>query len=238
MLVVGAGFIGCEFANDLREAGIEVDVVDLAPHPLVRFWPPSLAQVFEARMAAAGVRWHLGTRITTLRSDAEGVEATLVDGSVVRADLVLSALGLAPCTALAHAAGLRIGRGIAVDDRLATSAEGVYALGDCAEVDGMVRPFVMPILRCARALARTLAGTPAPVVFPPMPVALKTPACPAVFLPAAPGASGEWSQDDEETAVLRSGGGTPLGAALLGAAVARRDEWVRRLAAVVPVPSL
>jgi rubredoxin---NAD+ reductase len=237
VLVIGAGFIGCEFANDLRQAGVEVDVVDLAPHALARFWPPALARVFEAHLAAAGVCWHLGTRIINLRRLDAGVAATLGDGSVLQADLVLSALGLAPCTELARAAGLKVRRGVAVDEQLATSAPAIHAIGDCAEIEDRLWPFVMPILHCARALARTLTGTPTPVVFPPMPVVLKTPACPAVFLPAAPGTTGEWSIEDE-CAVLLGPDGAPAGVALLGAAVARRDEWVRRLGAPQPALSM
>lgn len=232
VIVVGAGFIGCEFANDLRSAGIDVDVVDLAPHPLARFWPPQLAQSFEQRLAAAGVRWHLGRRVAAVEEAAGEAVVTLDDGSALRGDLVLSALGLAPCTELARAAGLQVGRGIRVDARLATSAEGIYALGDCAEIEGQVWPFVMPILHSARALARTLTGTPTPVRFPPMPVTLKTPACPAVFLPAPTGAQGRWALHAPDTAVFEADDGTPRGVTLVGDAVKRREEWIKRLSVV------
>ncbi len=231
VLVLGAGFIGCEFACDLRQAGFEVELVDLAPRPLARFWPDALSARFVARLADAGIRWHLGVRIERLQREGDRVVAALSDGTLVHADLALSALGLAPCTELAREAGLRIGRGIAVDATLATSAPGVYALGDCAEIDGHLWPFVMPILHCARALARTLAGTPTPIAFPPMPIVLKTPACPAAFLPAPSGANGTWQLDGEDCAVLRDPSGEAIGVALLGAAVQRRDEWVRQLAA-------
>lgn len=229
VLVLGAGFIGCEFANDLRVAGYEVDVVDLAPHPLARFWPPALARVFEKRLAEAGIRWHLGTKVARLAREGMTSVVSLEIGTVLRADLVLSALGLIPCTDLASAAGLRVGRGIQVDATLCTSAPGVYALGDCAEIEGQVYPFVMPTLHSARALARTLTGEPTPVRFPPMPVTLKTPACPAVFLPAPAAAPGRWTIEDDESAVFESPEGAPLGVALLGAAVKRRDPWIQRI---------
>lgn len=231
VLVIGAGFIGCEFANDLRGAGYEVDVVDVAPHPLARFWPPALARVFETRMKEAGIRWFLGTRVERLARDGDTTHATLANGTVVTADLVVSALGLAPNIDLARAAGLRTGRGIQVDATLAASVRGVYAIGDCAEIDGQVFPFVMPTLHCARALAQTLTGTPTPVRFPPMPVTLKTPACPALFLPAPQGAAGAWRvEDGDHSAVFEAPDGTPLGVALLGDACKRRESWVQRLA--------
>lgn len=229
VVVLGAGFIGCEFANDLRGAGYDVDVVDLAPHPLARFWPPALARVFETRLATSGIRWHLGTKVVSIAGEPHAPVVTLADGTVLQADLVVSALGLVPCTDLARAAGLCVGRGIQVDATLATSAAGIFALGDCAEIDGQVYPFVMPTLHSARALARTLTGTPTPVRFPPMPVTLKTPACPAVFLPAPAAAVGRWSIEDEESAVFESPEGAPLGVALLGAAVKRRDQWIQRI---------
>lgn len=237
VLVVGAGFIGCEFANDLLGAGFEVTVVDMAPHPLARFWPPALARTFEARLQVAGVRWMLATRAERFARDGDATLAMLTNGQTLRADLVVSALGLVPVTDIAAAGGLRVGRGIAVDKHLATSADGVYALGDCAEIDGEIWPFVLPTLHSARALARTLTGSPTAVSFPPMPVTLKTPACPAVFLPAPTGAAGRWAQEDAESAVFESPGGAPLGVALLGDACKRRESWVQRLASAQLAPS-
>ena len=90
---------------------------------------------------------------------------------------------LRPRTSLAHEAGLAVNRGIVTNRLLATSAPNVHALGDCAEVDGHTLPYVMPIMQQARALAATLAGTPTPVLYPAMPVIVKTPACPTVVCP-------------------------------------------------------
>jgi rubredoxin-NAD+ reductase len=230
VLVVGAGFIGCEFGNDLLHAGHTVHILDLAPHALARFWPSPLAKVFEQRMADAGVRWHLGRHLAEAHVGSFGVHAVLDTGDAIEADIVLTARGLAPSLALAREAGLRTGRGIAVDEFLETSTQGIYAIGDCAEIHGQVLPFVMPIMHSARALAKTLSGDATAVAFPPMPVVLKTAACPAVFIPAAPGAQGEWDASGE-TAVLRAPDHSPLGVALLGAAVAQRDTWQKELVA-------
>ena len=94
---------------------------------------------------------------------------------------MLSAIGLRADTRLAGAAGLACERGIVVDACLQTSAPGIYALGDCAQYASAGQrtlPYVMPIMNAAKALAATLAGTPTPVVFPLMPVSVKTPALP------------------------------------------------------------
>src|SRR5690606_36441039 len=109
----------------------------------------------------------------------------------------LSAVGLRPRTALAATAGLATGRGIRVDRQLRTSAEHIYALGDCAEVDGLNLLYVMPLMACARALAKTLAGEPGEVRYGPMPVMVKTPACPLVVAVPPPGRSGTWEVSGE-----------------------------------------
>jgi rubredoxin-NAD+ reductase len=149
----------------------------------------------------------------------------LSDGRTLDADLVLSAVGLAPRVALARAAGLAVQRGIVVDRRLSTSVAHIHAIGDCAEVEGLNLPYVMPLMAQARALAATLAGTPTPLVYPVMPVTVKTPACPAVVCPPAPGAAGQWQVTQDEAgceAVFRDEAERTLGFALLGSATARK----------------
>jgi nitrite reductase (NADH) large subunit len=85
----------------------------------------------------------------------------LDSGHRVECALLVMAVGVRPATSLATAAGLRTGRGIVVDDRLATSAEGVYAVGECAEHRGACYGLVEPAYEQARTLARLLAGLPA-----------------------------------------------------------------------------
>jgi rubredoxin-NAD+ reductase len=121
-----------------------------------------------------------------------GVRLTLDDGSQFEAEVVLSAIGLRPRTALAAAAGLATNRGIVVNGWLQTNDDAIHAIGDCAEVDGQVLPFVMPLLQQIKALASTLTGQPTPVVYPVMPVNLKTPAHPLVMVTPAKGINGGW----------------------------------------------
>jgi rubredoxin-NAD+ reductase len=164
------------------------------------------------------------------------VRITLADGAVFDADVVLSAIGLKPRITLARAAGLKTNRGIVVGRSLETSAPDVYALGDCAEVEGLVLPFVMPIMHAARALAATLAGKPTPVSYPAMPVVVKTPACPTVVSPPPAGATGSWSitADDESVKALFLGaGGKLLGFALNGKATAERAALTQQLPPVL-----
>ncbi|MGO4326401.1 FAD-dependent oxidoreductase [Cupriavidus sp. 2TAF22] len=150
----------------------------------------------------------------------------------------MSAIGLAPRTALARAAGIDTGQGIRTDACCRTSAPDVYALGDCAEIEGKVQPYVLPITHAARALARTLCGEPTPVVFPVMPVSVKTPAVPAVVAAPPPG-SGDWLVEqaagpvDESLRALctDAASGQLVGFSLLGSAVQERAALTRRMEA-------
>jgi rubredoxin-NAD+ reductase len=103
----------------------------------------------------------------------DALRITLDDGDVLTADLVLSATGLRPNCALAQATGIKTNCGIVVDRHLQTTAPDVYALGDCAEVEGLVLPYIMPITHAARALAATLAGKPTPLPIRPCPCSSK-----------------------------------------------------------------
>ena len=233
--LLGAGLIGCEFANDLRGAGYEVDVVDLAPQPLGRLLPPQAAAYFRRRLEAGGVRFHLGTSVVRVDRAENGLMLLDREGGRWVTDIVLSAVGLRPETALASAAGLEVNRGIMVNRQLSASEPNVFAVGDCAEVDGLNLPYVMPIMQQARALAKTLSGTPTDVVYPAMPVAVKTPACPTVVCPPPMGLDGRWSENetaDGVRALFEDAQGVLRGFALIGSAVAEKSALVTRLPAM------
>ena len=232
--ILGAGLIGCEFANDLAGAGYEVDVFDLAPQPLGRLLPAAAGAFFRRGLEAVGVRFHFEASIGRVDKAEGGYILLDLKGRSFAADLVLSAIGLRPETALARKAGLEANRGIVVDRMLATSDAAVFAVGDCAEVQGQVLPFVMPIMQQARALARTLAGTPTPVSYPAMPVVVKTPACPAVVCPPPPAVAGAWREEstaDGVRALYEDAAGKPAGFALVGAAAAEKQALAPKMPA-------
>jgi rubredoxin-NAD+ reductase len=233
--ILGAGLIGCEFANDLLHRGIASTVLDVADRPLSRLLPAEASVWLRERLEAAGVSFRLGVAASRIdRADGGCVRLALSDGSALHANGVLSAIGLQPRTALAKAAGLAIARGITTDRTLATSAPQVWAVGDCAEVMGLNLPYVMPLMQQSRALAATLCGSVTPVAYPAMPVLVKTPACPTVVCPPPPGAVGEWrvmsSADACEARFVRADG-TLLGFALLGTATSKKQAWVAEVPA-------
>lgn len=232
LVILGAGLIGCEFANDSVTAGLNVSVIDLAPQVLGRLLPAESAAFMQSRLEQAGISFHLAASVQQAERACDRIKLLLSNGKTVVADTVLSAVGLKSRTALASASGLQVNRGIVVDSSLQTSAENIFALGDCAEVDGQVLPFVMPIMHAARALASTLAGKPALVHYPLMPVAVKTPACPVVILPPKPETAGSWLVDESASgvkAIFKNVAGDVSGFALLGDAVSDKNSIIQMI---------
>ncbi len=217
--IMGAGLIGCEFANDLRNGGYEVEVIAPSETVMPGLLPEAAARAVQTSLADLGVRFHLGTLVQRIDRAGRGVSLSLANGARLEADLVISAVGLRPRTQLARDAGLAVGRGIRVNRALETSAPDVYALGDCAEVDGHVLLYVLPLMASAKALAKTLAGERTEVRYGAMPVMVKTPCCPTAVCPPPEGAEGEWQVEQDGTdvrALFRGPGGELLGFALTG----------------------
>lgn len=202
VLIMGAGLVGTEFANDLATSGFTPVVVDILAMPLGRLVPPAVGQKVRDRLVAAGVTWHLGRKVVAIdyRQPGPGYSVTLDDGTQIAVDLVLSAVGLAPDIALAREAGLDTGAGIKVDDCGRTSDPHIFALGDCAQYQHGLSAYVMPIMAAARAIAATALGTPTSIRFPPLSVQVKTTLLPINLLPPPSSVEGVWTlvEDDAE----------------------------------------
>jgi rubredoxin-NAD+ reductase len=236
VLILGAGLIGCEFANDLIAGGYEVDLVAPCEQVMPTLLPAAAAAAVQAGLESLGARFHLGPVLTRLQRTDAGLDAHLSDGSVVQCDVVVSAIGLRPRIDMAAAAGIKVNRGIEVDRQLQTSHPNIYALGDCAEVDGLNLLYVMPLMTCARALAQTLAGNPTTVSYGAMPITVKTPVCPLVVSPVPRGYDGVWTvegQGADIKAVCRDADGKLLGYALTGEAVREKLALNKELPALL-----
>ena len=234
--ILGAGLIGCEFANDLVLGGYEVDVIDLAPQALGRLLPEAAANDLQEKLSAAGVRWHLATTVNTIDRKGDSLQVALENGSTLDCDVFLSAVGLKPRIELAKNIGINIGTGIQVNRELETNIKNIFAIGDCAEVEGLVLPYVMPIMQAARALAPTLLGQATALTYPAMPVMVKTPALATIVSPPAKGAVGKWSTAPVEgglEARFESVDGKLLGFALMGTAAAQRSALTKELPAIL-----
>lgn len=235
--VLGAGLIGCEFANDLLKADIHTTVFDLADRPLARLLPEQASTFMQNKLAEKGVSWKLGRTVSSVVKNGAGYTLTDSTGETTQADLVLSAVGLKPRTELAKHANLDVSRGIVVNNLGQTSNKNIYALGDCAEYLGkFVLPYIMPVMQAARAMAQTLAGKPTEIKFPAMPVSIKTPDCPAVVNPPLPEHEGEWEITADENgvkALFKGKDGALLGMALLGEASKERQALTPQLPAMI-----
>ncbi|MBK7352403.1 MAG: FAD-dependent oxidoreductase [Nitrosomonas sp.] len=224
--ILGAGLIGCEFANDLVSAGYEVHVIDISTQPLGRLLPAEGGRFLQDKLTAIGIKFHLKTITQRIDRVGDRLNLSFDDETQLEVDLVLSAVGLRPRIQLAKAASIEVNRGIVTDRYLQTRASYIYALGDCAEVEGKVLPFVMPISHASRALAATLNGTPTMLRYPAMPVLVKTPACPTIVSPPDPDKGGEWRVDKTEDgirALFQDITGNLLGFALLGDATKEKN---------------
>ncbi|WP_406829084.1 FAD-dependent oxidoreductase [Microbulbifer sp. ARAS458-1] len=232
VLLMGAGLIGCELANDLIQAGYNVEVVDPQSWPLANLLPEAAGRDIQTSLENAGVHFHFGHSVNRLQQHAGGVRAELADGNTLDADLALAALGLIPNTGLAEAAGLGVRRGIVTSRQLQTNDPDIFALGDCAEVDGHNLFYVAPLTQSARALAQTLNGTPTPVRFGCLPVAVKTTLRPTVVCPPRSAeVTGDWKVtrlDDGIVAEYLDASGQLHGFALTGSGITERDVLSQR----------
>ena len=206
--IIGAGLIGCEFADDLLAGGHHVTLVDPNPLPLAALAAPSLSNGLAMAWQGRAVDLRLGTTVAGVARTDDGFAVTLANGASLHADLVLSAVGLRPSIALAQAAQLATRRGIVVDAHGRTSAPDIFALGDCAEyttpAGSAVMPYVAPLLAAARAIAATLAGTPTPITIKNEAVIVKTPSYRLALAPPPAGVKGSWvDQVDAERTIAR-----------------------------------
>lgn len=230
--ILGAGLIGCEFANDLVLSAYEVDVIDMAPQALGRLLPQEAAVELANKLESAGVRWHFNTTIQSIDREADVLKISLANGASFTSDVVLSAIGLRPRLDLAKSAGIQTHTGIVVNRELETNVKNVYSIGDCAEVDGLVLPYVMPIMQAARALAPNLLGQKTVLTYPAMPVMVKTPSLPTIVSPPPKDANGTWKVEQVDgglEARFISEDSKLLGFALMGSATAQRASLTKEL---------
>jgi rubredoxin-NAD+ reductase len=196
VVVIGAGLVGCELADDLLTGGFAVTLVDPRARPLSNLAAPALSDALARALCRRGLDMHMHATCTRVDRAGASLLVTLDSGAVIVADVVIAAIGVRPDLALAQASGLGTARGILVDAFGRTTAPHVYALGDCAEYathDGTrVLPYIAPMLAAARAIAASLTGTPTRIDLPATPVVVKTPSCALALAPPAAGLDGTY----------------------------------------------
>jgi CoA-disulfide reductase len=164
-VVIGGGYVGVEMAENLKERGLEVTLVEAAPHILAPF-DTDMVVIAEKELADHGVELILGDGVKAFKDSEKEIEVTLNSGKKVSADMVILAIGVTPDTALVKGTGVEIGpRGhIIVNDRMQTAVENIYAVGDAIEVVDFITkqktaiPLAGPANKQGRIAADNIAG--------------------------------------------------------------------------------
>jgi len=168
VVVVGAGWIGCEVAASARQRGLEVTVLDPLGVPLERVLGPELGAVYRDVHSDHGVRMLMDTGVEAFEGEGRVERVRTAGGDLLDCDFVVVGVGIAPRTGLAEEAGIAVRDGVAVDAHLRTDAEGVFAAGDVA---GAHHPFYGEAIRVEHwanalnqgpAAARNMLGEAAP----------------------------------------------------------------------------
>ncbi|MEL6278261.1 MAG: nitrite reductase large subunit NirB [Pseudomonadota bacterium] len=159
-VVIGGGLLGLEAAAGMATHGVDVTVLHLMPTLMERQLDEAAGSLLRRSLEAKGIKIHTRANTAAILGDADaGVRAVkLDDGTELAADLVCMAVGIRPSIAVAKEAGLELGRGVLVDDRMATSDPDIFAVGECVEHRGAVYGLVAPLYDMAKVLAARLAG--------------------------------------------------------------------------------
>ncbi|MBM3104457.1 NADH:flavorubredoxin reductase NorW [Pseudomonas sp. V1] len=178
VLILGAGLIGTELAMDANRAGKQVILLDKCHSLLASLLPVEVSSRLQHRLCQMGVEMLFNQGLESIEKTNDGLLATLSNGRRITTDVVIASIGLKPDTTIAAQAGLWVDRGIEVDERMCTSDPYIFAVGDCAQIQGKLLPFLQPIQLSAMALARNVLGGNEDVKFPAMLVKVKTPEMP------------------------------------------------------------
>src|SRR2546423_14751024 len=156
VIVIGGGLLGLEAAHGLAKAGARVTVLHLMDRLMERQLDAPAAQMLKRAVEGRGIAVRLNAEAARIMGDRRVEAIELRDGGAIAADAVVVAVGIRPNTELARAAGLKVNRGIAVDDHLETNLQGIHAVGECAEHRGLCYGLVEPAYEQAQVLARRL----------------------------------------------------------------------------------
>ncbi|WP_432255689.1 nitrite reductase large subunit NirB [Limimaricola sp. AA108-03] len=171
-VVIGGGLLGLEAAAGMAARGVDVTVVHIMGHLMERQLDEAAGYLLRRALTDKGIKVMCSANSKEILGENGHVKALMLDdGTELPCDLLVMAVGIRPSVALAKSAGLAVGRGVHVDDRMVTSDADVLALGECVEHNGAVFGLVAPLYDQAKVLAQTLLGRDA--AFQPKEVATK-----------------------------------------------------------------
>lgn len=205
VVIVGAGMVGCELADDFARAGHQVVLLDLQPQPLAALMPIQASERLRAGLEQTGVRFVGAVQVASVTVGQDGSRLVATQcGRAFEADEVVVATGLVTDARISKGAGLAFERGIAVDSKtLQTSAPDVYALGDCVSIEGAPCRFIEPISKQANAIAHAILDIEYSGYAHTQPVIrLKTKSMPVV-MHGLPVSGGVWETKEDTSDVLK-----------------------------------
>ena len=205
IVIVGAGMVGCELADDFVRAGHQVVLLDLQSQPLAFLLPPEACERLRVGLQQAGVDFAGAVQVASVSVAQDGSKrVTTQCGRTFEADEVVAATGLVTDARIAKGAGLTFERGVVVDAKtLQTSAPGVFALGDCVSIDGAPCRFIEPISKQANAIAHAILNIEYSGYAHTQPVIrLKTKSIPMV-LHGLPVPEGVWETNEDTPDLLK-----------------------------------
>jgi NAD(P)H-nitrite reductase large subunit len=158
-VVIGGGLLGLEAARGLLSHGLQVTVVEVAPHLMIQQLDAPGGALLKRKLEAMGLRIMVDTATTRLIGEEAVTDLCFKDGTTLPADMVVISCGIRPNAEIAMAAGIAVERAIVVDDQLRTSDPSAFALGECAQHRGKCYGLVEPVYEQARVLAEVLTDS-------------------------------------------------------------------------------
>ncbi|MBM3115190.1 FAD-dependent oxidoreductase [Jeongeupia naejangsanensis] len=229
-LIIGAGLVGCELSSDLANAGYQPTLVSSGDYPFHGLLPRVFSEFIKGKMIEAGVRFVDRQLVVNMTRDEAVFGIDLSSGKREAATVVVNCAGLSVNTALAGQAGIATDSGILTDRYLQTNVDDIYAIGDCAQIDGQLHQYIAPIQVCARALAATMTGQATPVNLTFYPVEIKIQQSPTRFMLKEKPT--EWKTEETADGMIARGyrDGQLCGFAVTGDALAQMNALVVELA--------
>lgn len=182
--IVGMGLVGCELAHDLSLSDKKVTLVGLGQWPMHSILPPEAGEEFAQSLNELGIEFRYGQAIKEILTDDDKARLVMSSGTELKADVVISAIGVQPNVNLAGESGLEVNHAIVTDLMGLTSSDDVFAIGDCAQAVNDWQPFIAPVLPMAKRIAARIVNVEVNQERIDSPVVVKTPRAPmSYFLP-------------------------------------------------------
>ena len=158
-VVIGGGLLGLEAARGLLSYGVEVTVVEVAPHLMAQQLDAAAAAILKQKMESLGVRVFAGRQVAEILGDDAVSGIRFADGAAIEADMVVISCGIRPNAEIAKNSGLAVERAIVVDDQLRSSDDDIFGVGECVQHRGRVYGLVEPLYEQAKVLADLISET-------------------------------------------------------------------------------